>query len=517
MTTPLAGVLEGYLDLRYQLDPVAGTRAGRRELDGRYATYDAQAVRAQIAALRSYTGALEEAAADTLDEEIDRTAALHDARSLLVRYERERPFLRDPSFHLMHALNGLFVLLTDETQDAGSRAASLAARLRALPEFLTAAAAVVDRPVQRLVQLARAMVPGGAELMGEQLDAALVPAVPDGGERAALRAAATDALARFAAALADMEERAHGDEGVGTDTFERLLHTAHMIQDGAGQLLRWAEEAFAAASAALPAAAAAVEPGADWRAVVDRVERETDRSAAAYRGAVEAAARAAVEHGVIGDVAASVRIAAMPGHWRPLAPAAVYEDGGTAGGAWGTLYVAGEAGGDPAGVAVRDVVPGRGYQAHVARGLAEPLRRAIGSEAARAGWAAHAEAVMADAGVLDAPAVRLLRARDAAWRALRVIVDVSLHTKRLTAAAAERRLRDELGLDAATAWRKVARACAQPTVLSGGAAGAREIARLRDDARQAWGEGFSLRRFHDELLRYGAYPTALARWGMGLA
>ena len=31
------------------------------------------------------------------------------------------------------------------------------------------------------------------------------------------------------------------------------------------------------------------------------------------------------------------------------------------------------------------------------------------------------------------------------------------------------------------------------------------------------GAKFSLSGFHDELLAYGSYPTALARWGMGLA
>jgi uncharacterized protein (DUF885 family) len=40
---------------------------------------------------------------------------------------------------------------------------------------------------------------------------------------------------------------------------------------------------------------------------------------------------------------------------------------------------------------------------------------------------------------------------------------------------------------------------------------------LRDDAREARGAMFSLRAFHDELLSYGALPTPLARWGMGLA
>ena len=31
------------------------------------------------------------------------------------------------------------------------------------------------------------------------------------------------------------------------------------------------------------------------------------------------------------------------------------------------------------------------------------------------------------------------------------------------------------------------------------------------------GAKFSLREFHDGLLSYGSYPTALARWGMGLS
>jgi len=35
--------------------------------------------------------------------------------------------------------------------------------------------------------------------------------------------------------------------------------------------------------------------------------------------------------------------------------------------------------------------------------------------------------------------------------------------------------------------------------------------------RRARSDQFSLSSFHEELLQYGALPTALARWGMGLA
>ena len=47
--------------------------------------------------------------------------------------------------------------------------------------------------------------------------------------------------------------------------------------------------------------------------------------------------------------------------------------------------------------------------------------------------------------------------------------------------------------------------------------GGREILRLRDSYREVAGEHYSVKRFHDTLLRYGGLPVSLARWGMDLA
>ena len=38
-----------------------------------------------------------------------------------------------------------------------------------------------------------------------------------------------------------------------------------------------------------------------------------------------------------------------------------------------------------------------------------------------------------------------------------------------------------------------------------------QILELRDDCREAWGEDFSLRRFHDRLLSRGAPPVVTMR------
>lgn len=532
MNARLSDVFDGYLDLRYRLDPVAATRAGRHELDGLYAAYDPAAVRTHVAALRSYTGALEEVATDTLDDEIDRTAALHNARRLLLVYERGRPFARDPAFHLGHALDGLYALLEDGAADPARRGAALAERLSALPAFLSTAAAALTQPVGPLISAAAGMLPGGLELLDDAMDEGLAPVIPGADERTALRGAAREALIGFSDALAVMTERARDNVAIGREAFERLLHTAHMIPDGAAQLLRWAESAYSEARAGMVGAAAMAEPGTDWRELVRRLDAEAARVPGAaliraYGEAIAVAERFAVGHGIVARGQPPVRVVPTPDFRRPFVPWVAYDRAGQFDTRQpGTLYVTmpdgvpTAAAGRHAGLAsavVHEIVPGHHHQGTIANGLPQVMRRVVESAAAREGWACYGETLMAEEGFYATPAARLLHAREVLRHAVRVIVDVSLHTNAITPEAAARRLRDEVGVDEGAARAEVARASAQPTWLSCFAVGRREIVRLRDDARRVWGSGFSPARFHDELLRYGAYPTALARWGMGLA
>ena len=49
-----------FLDLWWQFNPAAATRSGLSEHDGRLGSFDAEAVRVHVAALRSIAGAVEE-------------------------------------------------------------------------------------------------------------------------------------------------------------------------------------------------------------------------------------------------------------------------------------------------------------------------------------------------------------------------------------------------------------------------------------------------------------------------
>jgi uncharacterized protein (DUF885 family) len=447
VTGTLTDIFSGYLDLRWHLHPVEATARGQHEYDDTYPRYDPASIREHIAALRSYTAVLEEVPAHTLDDEIDRTAVLHDARHLLLVFERERPFTINPALHLSQALNGISLLLAGNADDPPRRAKALAARLAALPEFLRQATEVLTEPCRPLIGLASAMLPDGLALLREHLDDPSVDlSAVDAPELAAARDGAVDALLAFGDALALMEERARDNFAIGRDLFDRKLHTAHMIRENADELLRYGEHLRADATAAVERIAHDIRPGADWR-----------------------------------ELAAELGDAMM---------------------VEGTLP---------------EDVPGPEPLVVLANRLRRPVRRVIATPEARDGWELYRESLLVERGIADSPGARLLEARDLLWRAVCIILDVSLHTKGMRVDTAAEHLRDEVGFDAATAAAHVVRYCASPTVPLCAAVGRREILRLRDDARRARGGTFSLGEFHHELLGYGALPTALARWGMGLA
>ena len=444
MSGSLATVLEGYLELRRRLDPVAAGAAGWHELDGQLAAWDRDSVRAMTAAVRSYASSLEELDAETLDDEIDRTAALHAARHDLLVLERERPFAHNPALHLAHAIEGI-ARLAAQLPDVPERSAALVARVRALPEFLAATREAVKQPVPMFVEEAGELVPVLLAMLRDELaDVPLDPAAAGPDEWEMARAAGVDAVLALRDWLTIAAEDAGGHAAIGRDLFERKLHTAHMIQEGAVELARYGERLRDEAEEELRSAAGATSPGLDWREAVARL-RESGTSSRATAAACAASLAAAV---------ASQR---------------------------------------------------------------RPVRRQLGTPAAREGWTLYCEGLVAEHATITTPEQRLLTAHELLRCAHLLLLDVALHARDASPASEERRLADALALPEREARALVRRAAAWPTMLSCAAAGRREILRLRDDARRARGAAWSAPAFHGELLGFGALPTALARWGMGLA
>src|SRR5205823_3423448 len=184
-----------YFDLRWHVDPVGATQAGVKTYDDRYGRFSPGALAPHLAALKSIAAALEESAADQLDDEIDRTALLNEIRVTLRRFERERPQTKNPGFWLSHLLGGLHFLLGRRDRSPEERAVSLAGRLEDVPGLLDDARAALVEPVRVFVETALRINEGGLSLVRE-VAAGL-------GERG--RAAADAAAAAMAAFAHDLE------------------------------------------------------------------------------------------------------------------------------------------------------------------------------------------------------------------------------------------------------------------------------------------------------------------------
>jgi uncharacterized protein (DUF885 family) len=165
---------------------------------------------------------------------------------------------------------------------------------------------------------------------------------------------------------------------------------------------------------------------------------------------------------------------------------------------------------------VHEAYPGHHLHLLTAQGLGSEVRRHLSTPIMVEGWALYCEQLMEEANYYGTREARLFQLVNLLWRAVRIVLDVGLHTRGMSPHEAVSYMVDHLPIERNSAEAEVRRYCAWPTYQLCYAVGRRELLRLRDAYRERAGADFNLKRFHDDLLGYGGLPVALARWGMDL-
>ncbi len=526
-----------YLDLKYHFDPAAASAAGLVTQDGRLGNFDAATVRAHLAALRAVAGAVEVLEVDGLEDEIDRTGLLGELRGTVFRWEHEQPSVRNPGYWLAHLFQALYAVLSRSSGAVAGRVQAVLERMEAIPGFLESARRTVVEPPSVFVDSALIMLGGGGQLiaqvaatMGEE-----EPAFRERLQTAAQRA--LEALARFGVELRDDIEP-NPDPlafAIGEDQFGRRLHHEHALEAGAPELWRYGLRLQEETEAQLSALAA--EMGTTpWRQLVDRLREDAAEGDVIdiYRRELEGAHQFVLARDLITVPSSPVDVVPTPAFLVSLVPFAAYEPPPIYLGAErGRFYVTRP---DPMlppearaqqlrghcrhaipAMVVHEAYPGHHLQLVTAQELGSEVRRHIWTPIMVEGWALYCEQLMEEAGYYTTVEQRLFRLVNLLWRAVRIVVDVGLHTRGMSPAAAVDYMVEHLPIERSSAEAEVRRYCAWPTYQLCYAVGRREILRLLDSYRESMGAGFSLKRFHDTLLRYGGLPVSLARWGMDLA
>ena len=164
-------------------------------------------------------------------------------------------------------------------------------------------------------------------------------------------------------------------------------------------------------------------------------------------------------------------------------------------------------------ISIHEVYPGHFLHYQHLRQVASTLRKSIlfSSTAMVEGWAHYAEQMMVEAGFRKQdPAVKLGQLAEALIRLCRLVVGLRLHAEDLSVEQGVRFFRDEAYLEEASARREAERGTFDPSYVLY-ALGKLMVLKLREDARTAKPDSFTLRGFHDTLLGNGTVPLWLHR------
>jgi uncharacterized protein (DUF885 family) len=168
-------------------------------------------------------------------------------------------------------------------------------------------------------------------------------------------------------------------------------------------------------------------------------------------------------------------------------------------------------------LAVHEAVPGHHFQIALQQEQADlprwRQRRIFGGGSAHAeGWALYAERLAIDNGWYEGDPHALLGALDGQlFRARRLVVDTGLHAKRWTR---------EQAIDYGINAQEVERYVSNPGQACAYMIGMLRILALRDEARAKMKERFSLKDYHDVVLKAGSVPLevlgeVVQRWSDG--
>jgi len=333
--------------------------------------------------------------------------------------------------------------------------------------------------------------------------------------------AAAHAIEDFAKYMhQDILPQAKGDFACGEAHFNNLLNKSHGLNINAQQLHAFGEKLFKEILIEIEELTSSLDGDKDIDAQLDIIRQQHPENAAqalmnAYRDRIQAAHAFVVEKDLVTvPEKQALKVVETPLFLRHEIPFAAYDEPSYKDEAQQGYYYVTPVRSEGSLLehnwtsidltCVHEAFPGHHLQFVTAnQNPQNSLPRMLNASSTfYEGWALYCEDLMQEQGFLDKPEHKFIMLRDRLWRALRIILDVELHTQGLGIEEAAQRMCDDLGFDIDQAKADLSWYTQSPTVPMGYAIGWAIIKELREVESQK--EGFSLKSFHDRLLSVGS-------------
>ena len=213
---------------------------------------------------------------------------------------------------------------------------------------------------------------------------------------------------------------------------------------------------------------------------------------------------------------AKVEIRRVPSYIEAGAPGGYYENGALDGSRPGAYFINLR---DTAEVpswtlptlTYHESIPGHHLQGSLQQEADLPLiRKVMWFSAYGEGWALYAEQLADEMGMYqDDPVGRIGYLHDAAFRAVRLVVDSGMHSKRWSREQALKYYVDSIGDPEPAAITEIERYCVWPGQACSYMVGKLTWLRLREQAKAQLGARYDIREFHDAGLISGATPLTV--------
>ncbi len=519
--------------------PVAATQFGDHRYDHRLGDHSPAARARQEKMLRDALAELEalDPTSWSRDAQIDFTLIRQLAKSFQRGFEKTRDHERSPGMYLDEALGGVFLLLMRNFAPLRVRMKSVVGRLAEVPRVLSQGKEnLIPERVPKV--WAEVAIEGGKRSL--VLFRTVIPLLslrtPRLLPRAFRASRAASAAVRDYVAFLEREilPRAEGEFAAGKELFEEILREDHFLDYTADELLARGWKIFQDTKALMETVAAKVAPGKTAREILDEAKKNHPKRGellSVYRKEVERVRRFVQEKGIATiPPGESLTVQATPPSMRPVIPYAAYMMPGpleqkqegiflvTPVDRWMPRQVQEEKlqGHNYAKIPVtclHEAYPGHHLQLVYTNRYTKTLPRKLGSVLSSLfveGWAFYCEELMEELGYIREPVQKLARLKDQLWRAARIILDVSLHTGKMTVEEAIQFLVDEVGLERANAQAEVYRYTSAPTQPLSYLIGKLEILSVIEEYKRR-NPGVPLREMHDAILSCGSLPPKLLR------